>query len=131
MADSSLPPRSAGSVEVIPKGHNSVKWRLITHLPYPPGHSVNDGINRSLYSLQYTTIEVVASEAASLGPSALITKADIESAYHLVPVHPNDCPFLGLREGDKQIHLSNATIWVLLGIKYCHHSSRLAGMVID
>ena len=95
VADSSLPPRSAGSVKVIPKGHNSVKWRLITHLP---GHSVNDGINRALYSLQYTTIEVVASEAASLGPSALITKADIESAYHLVPVHPNDCPF-GLEGG--------------------------------
>ena len=30
---------------VIPKGHNTGKWRLITDLSFPPDHSVNDGID--------------------------------------------------------------------------------------
>ena len=86
---------------VIPKGHNEGKWRLITDLSYPTGHSVNDGINPALCSLRYTTVEIVASEAAALGPGALIAKVDIESAYLLVPVHPDDRSLLGLRLGDK------------------------------
>ena len=32
---------------VIPKGHTPGKWRLITDLSYPPGLSVNDGIDGS------------------------------------------------------------------------------------
>ena len=86
---------------VIPKGHNKGKWRLITDLSYPTGHSVNDGINPALCSLRYNTVEIVASEAAALGPGALIAKVDIESAYRLVPVHPDDRSLLGLRLGDK------------------------------
>ena len=30
---------------VIPKGHIPGKWRLITDLSFPPGNSVNDGID--------------------------------------------------------------------------------------
>eukprot|EP00731_Ephydatia_muelleri_P010837 Em0005g1423a len=62
------------------------------------GHSVNDGINPALCSLRYTTMEIVASEAAALGPGTLITKVNIESAYRLVLVHRSQ---LGLRLGDK------------------------------
>ena len=83
---------------VIPKGHYEGKWRLIT---YQTGHSINDGINPSLYSFHYTTVEIVASEAAALGLGALIAKVDIESAYRLVPVHPDNRSLLGLRLGDK------------------------------
>ena len=43
---------------------------------------------------------LIASEVV-LGPSALLTKVDIESAYRLVPVHLDDRPLLGLRLGDK------------------------------
>ena len=45
---------------VIPKGHNTGKWRLITDLSYPPGESVNDDINPELCSPSYTTVEQVA-----------------------------------------------------------------------
>ena len=81
---------------VIPKGHNSGKWRLITDLSYPPGNSVNDGIDPDLCSLQYTTVEDVAGAAAKLGRGALMAKIDIEAAYRLVPVHPHDRPLLGM-----------------------------------
>ena len=81
---------------VIPKGHNSGKWRLITDLSYPPGNSVNDGIDPKHCSLQYTTVEDVAGAAAKLGRGALMAKIDIEAAYRLVPVHPHDRPLLGM-----------------------------------
>ena len=66
---------------VIPKGHNSGKWRLITGLSYPPGNSVNDGIDPNLCSLQYTTVEDVAGAATKLGRGELMAKIDIEAAY--------------------------------------------------
>ena len=77
---------------VIPKGHNTGKWRLITDLSFPPGESVNDGVDPALCSLSYTTVEQVAEVAACLGNGALLAKIDIESAYRLVPVHPSDRP---------------------------------------
>ncbi len=35
---------------VIPKGHNTGKWRLIMDLSYPPEQSVNDSIDCQLYA---------------------------------------------------------------------------------
>ena len=86
---------------VIPKGHNTGKWRLITDLSYPPGYSVNDGIDPNICSLRYTTVEDVASACAVLGPNATIAKIDIESVYRLVPVHPDDRPPLGMKWNDQ------------------------------
>ena len=68
------------------------KWRLITDLSYPPGLSVNDGIDSNLCSLKYISVDRVAEVIASYQPEALLAKIDIESAYRLVPVHPLDCP---------------------------------------
>ena len=82
---------------VIPKGHNTGKWRLITDLSYPHGHSVNDGIEPSLCSLSYTTIDEVASHVSRLGTGALLAKVDIESAYRLIPVHPQDRPLQAMQ----------------------------------
>lgn len=75
---------------VIPKGHNSGKWRLITDLSHPPGRSVNDGIDPALCSLTYSSVDQVAEVAASYPPGALLAKVDVESAYRLIPVHPED-----------------------------------------
>ena len=35
----------------------------------------------------------IAAIVAQLGPGALLPKVDIESAYRLIPLHPQDCPF--------------------------------------
>ena len=77
---------------VIPKGHNTGKWRLITDLSFPPGGSVNDGIDPTLCSLAYTSVDQVAEVVAQYGRGSLLAKIDIESAYRLVPVHPDDRP---------------------------------------
>ena len=81
---------------VIPKGYATGKWRLITDLSYPPGESVNDGIDPELCSLRYTSVDDVATVAAGLGQGALMSKVTIETAYRLVPVHPDDRPLLGM-----------------------------------
>lgn len=39
----------------------------------------------------------IAAVVALLGPSALLAKVDIESAYHLIPVHPQDRPLQAIQ----------------------------------
>jgi hypothetical protein len=52
-----LPPLQVNRFGVITKGHNTGKWRLITDLSYPPGLSVNDGIDPELCSLTYCLMD--------------------------------------------------------------------------
>ena len=87
-----LPPRRIHCFGVIPKGVNTGKWYLITDLSFPPDASVNDGINPALCSLSSTLVELVAGVAAGLGRVALLAKTDIEFAYRIIPVHPQDRP---------------------------------------
>lgn len=76
-----LPPVHISRFGIIPKGYNTGKWRLITDLSFPDGHSVNDGIDRNLCSLTYSTVDDVAHLVAKLGQGSLLAKVDIESAY--------------------------------------------------
>ena len=85
---------------VIPKKHQKNKWRIITDLSHPEGHSVNDAIDSLLCSMSYITVDQVAARAMSLGKGALIAKIDIKSAYRLVPVHPSDRKWLGVKWND-------------------------------
>ena len=61
-------------------------------LSFPHGQSVNDDIDPSLCSLSYTTVDDIAAVVAQLGTGALLAKVDTESAYQLIPVHPQDRP---------------------------------------
>jgi len=81
----------------IPKKYRSDKWRVITDLSHPQGCSVNDTIDPSLCSLSYISVDEVARVAMSLGKGALLAKVDIKAAYRLVPVHPVDRSYLGMK----------------------------------
>jgi len=59
--------------------------------------SVNDGIDPTLCSLSYVSVDTVSAIVSALGTGSLLAKIDIEAAYRLVPVHPDDRPLLGLR----------------------------------
>ena len=63
---------------------------LITDLSSPAGLSVNDGINPTICSSTYITVNQVAAVAASLGVGSLLAKINTQSAYRIVPVHPQD-----------------------------------------
>ncbi len=76
--------RSQYKPAVIPKKSKPGKWRLIIDLSAPDGHSVNDGIDKTMC---YVKIDHVV---LSLPPGALMAKIDIQHAYRNVPVHPDD-----------------------------------------
>ena len=66
-------------------------------LSSPKGLSINDGIAPPLCILRYVTVDEIAAVAATLGCRALIAKLDIESAYRIVAVHPDDRPLLDIQ----------------------------------
>ena len=74
---------------------------MITDLSYPSQYSVNDGIDSALCSLRYVSVDTVANIVASLGVGSLLAKVDIESAYRLIPMHPEDCQLLGVTWRDQ------------------------------
>jgi len=81
----------------IPKKYRPDKWRVITDLSHPQGCSVNVTIDPNLCSLSYISVDEVARVAMSLGKGALLAKVDIKAAYRLVPVHPVDRSYLGMK----------------------------------
>ena len=85
---------------VIPKKSQPGKWRLITDLSFPEGHSVNDATSTEACTLQYISVDQVALAALQLGQGALLAKTDIRAAYRLVPIHPLDRPWLGMKWQD-------------------------------
>jgi len=93
----SFPGIQLSPLGVIPKKNKPGKWRLITDLSSPQGCSVNDGISSELSSINYTSVDHLASLVMSLGRGSLLVKADIQEAYHIVPVHPQDQPLLSVQ----------------------------------
>lgn len=81
---------------VIPKSRPG-EWGLIVDLSSPEGHSVNDGIDKSICSLQYVTINTIVEKIQQCGSGALLGKLDIKSAYRIIPVHPDDRLLLGMK----------------------------------
>ena len=86
-------------VGLIPKQDGS--WRLITHLSYPLGQSVNDGVDKAFTEVTYTSFDKVVDMIFRLGKSALMAKRDIKSAFRLLPIYPGDFHLLGIKVGDQ------------------------------
>ena len=70
----------------------AVDCRLLT----PTWFNVNDGIPKHLCSLQDVTIDDAINQVIKLGPGTLLAKANIKSAFRLLPVHPVDRQLLQL-----------------------------------
>ncbi|CAJ0956919.1 unnamed protein product [Ranitomeya imitator] len=65
------------------------KYRLIHHLSYPKGMSVNDGIPSDETAVTYISFDKAVDLVRNAGPGALMAKSDIESAFRLLPGHAN------------------------------------------
>ena len=76
------------------------EWRLIHHLSYPRGESVNDGIPADFCHVQYEDFDYVIGLIADVGPGCWIAKADIKSAFHLLPISQEDHGLLGFKWED-------------------------------
>ena len=81
---------------VIPKSSQPGKWRLIVDLSHPDGFSINDGIEPELCSLSYASVDSAVAVIMRLGRGTILAKLDLESAYRIIPVHPDDRLLLGM-----------------------------------
>lgn len=98
-----LPPLSTlqcSPIGLIPKQQPG-EWRLITHLSYPPGRSINDGIPHEICSVNYLKFDKAVEMVQRLGKGALIAKSDLKSAFRLLPVYPGDFDLLGFKFQNK------------------------------
>ena len=71
------------------------EYRLIHHLSYPEGDSINDYIDPEFCSVQYTRFDQAVKMIQKLGKGALLGKADIKNAFRLMIISPDDFPLLG------------------------------------
>ena len=75
---------------LVPK-HHPGKFRLIHDLSFPKGDSINFYTSKQFTTVQYESLELVR----SCGPHCLIAKANIQEAFRLIPIRPQDYPLLG------------------------------------
>ena len=71
------------------------KFRLIHHLSFPPTKSVNDGIPDESAKVHYTTIDEAIALIRLLGRGCFMCKTDIEKAFRIMPIAPQDHYLLG------------------------------------
>ena len=81
---------------IVPKKTPS-EFRLIQHLSFPQGSSINDSIPSDFSSVSYATFSDAISSLKSTGKDSFMTKTDIKSAFRIIPVHPDDHPLQGMK----------------------------------
>ena len=89
------------NVQVSPLGLIAKKepntYRVINHLSFPEGNSINDRISLDDASVQYQRVDDAIDLIRSMGVGSLMAKADIEKAFRIIPVHPVDYELLGMK----------------------------------
>ncbi len=74
------------------------KFRIIHDLSAPfEGISVNSCIPTKDRTVMYDTVDIAIQLIQRAGQGAILAKTDIEHAYKLIPVHPDDVSALGIR----------------------------------
>lgn len=67
------------------------EFRLIHNLLFPRIDSVNDTVDPTICIANYASFKAVVDMVRALGPTVLMTKYDIESAFQLLHVHAMIC----------------------------------------
>ena len=83
-------------IGIVPKSETG-QFRLIQHLSFPENNSVNDGIIDESKTVNYASIDDAIAKLKTNGNGALMSKSDIDSAFRLIPVIPDDYPLLGMK----------------------------------
>lgn len=73
------------------------EFRLIHHLSYPKGLSINDGIHADHTTVSYATIDDAINCIKQLGHGCFLAKTDIKSAFRIIPINPSDYNLLGMK----------------------------------
>ena len=73
------------------------EFRLIYHLSFPKGLSVNDGILPEYTSVKYATIDHAIQFVKNAGQGYFLAKTNIKNAFRIIPIHPDDYNLLGMQ----------------------------------
>jgi hypothetical protein len=76
-------------VGLVPKKDKD-SFRVIHHLSYPEGKSVNDHIPPESTKVSYQSVSDAIEMLTSICPAAFMAKTDIEHAFRIIPIHPDD-----------------------------------------
>ena len=88
-----LPNFRVSPLGVVPKKAPG-EYRLIHHLSFPRGASVNDGISTEDTSVQYARVDDAVTMIKQLGQGCFLAKTDIKSAFRIIPILPRDYDLL-------------------------------------
>ena len=85
-------------IGLVPKREPN-KFRMIHHLSFPEGQSVNDYIDKELCTVHYASFDTAVELVVKAGRGAWLAKADVKSAFRLLPIAPSDYELLGFTFG--------------------------------
>ena len=83
-------------IGVVPK-KSLGEFRLIHHLSYPKGASIDDEISSVNTSVHYATIRDGIHFIKLAGPGCFLAKTDIKNAFRIIPIHHPDYYLLGVK----------------------------------
>jgi len=81
---------------IVPKKDPS-EFRLIHHLSYPNGSSVNDFIPEVYSTVRYASVSDALKSIKTLGHGCFMAKTDVKSTFRIIPIHPADYSLLGMK----------------------------------
>ena len=76
---------------------NSTKMRMITHLSYPTGNSIDHHIDPKDTTTSYQLFNYAVKIVARYGHGSYISKGDVEAAFRILPIAKKDWHFLGIK----------------------------------
>jgi len=94
--ESPYPNLQISPIGVVPKKEEG-QFRLIHHLSYPFGSSVNDFIPEEIKQVHYASIDDAISIILAVGPKCALAKTDVSNAFRIIPIHPDDHELLGIK----------------------------------
>ena len=100
LTNAPFPDFRSSPIGIVPKKTPN-EVRLIQHLSYPSGFSVNDNIPDDCSTVHYATINQAVKIVQRLGVGYFMAKTDIKSAFRIIPIHPQDYSLLGIKWADK------------------------------
>jgi hypothetical protein len=81
-------------IKTVPKKGSTVKYRIIHHLSYPHGRSVNT--STADWPCPLARFSQAVDIVRRLGRGCYMAKVDVQAAYRAIPIRPADWPMLGI-----------------------------------
>jgi len=82
-------------IGVVPKKVQN-EYRIIQHLSFPEGDSINDFIPKEYTSVHYASVDDATKIIKTLGRDCAMAKCDVRSAFRIIPLHPEEYNLFGM-----------------------------------